>query len=124
MIRSTTGAEPANDTALRIARTDRIRALNDLMRRGMLGRWMMTAGVQALGAERVAEVVEAVRRFDRFDDDNDPYREHDFGSFEIAGQRFFWKIDAYDRNLTGGSPDPADPAVTARVLTIMLAEDY
>jgi hypothetical protein len=124
MNRSTTGAEPANDTALSQSRIDRIRALNDLMRCGMLGRWMMTAGVQALGVERVAEVVAAVRRFDRFDEDNDPYREHDFGSFELGGQRFFWKIDAYDRSLKAGSPNPADPAVTARVLTIMLPEDY
>ena len=50
--------------------------------------------------------------------------EHDFGSFTLAGRKFFWKIDAYDIEMQFGSPDPADPAKTTRVLTIMLAEEY
>lgn len=36
----------------------------------------------------------------------------------------FWTIDAHDRELRFGSDDPADPAVTRRVLTIMLAGEY
>jgi hypothetical protein len=30
----------------------------------------------------------------------------------------------YDQNLAMHSPDPADPAVTQRVITIMLADEY
>jgi Protein of unknown function (DUF3768) len=55
---------------------------------------------------------------------NDPYGEHDFGNFTLAGRKFFWKIDAYDANMEFGSEDPADPSQTTRVLTIMLAEEY
>jgi uncharacterized protein DUF3768 len=69
-------------------------------------------------------VLRRVRCFDQFDPDNDPHKEHDFGSFEFAGQTIFWKIDHYDLAVQCGSEDPADPAVTTRILTIMLAEEY
>ena len=103
----------------------RIRELNDQFRRTFTGgQVMLTRRVQALGEEAVAEVLTAVRSFSDFTPDNDPYGEHDFGSFEHRSQRFFWKIDYYDASLAAGSPDPSDPAVTTRVLTIMLAEEY
>jgi Protein of unknown function (DUF3768) len=50
--------------------------------------------------------------------------EHDFGSFELGNNKFFWKIEYYDKSMTYGSQDPADPELTTRVLTVMLAEDY
>ena len=65
-----------------------------------------------------------MRAFDTFTSDNDPYGEHDFGTIEWRGTRLFWKIDCYDPDMRFGSSDPADPSVTARVLTIMLAEEY
>lgn len=102
-----------------------IRLLNDGLRcRGLGGQLAITRGVLAMGQSIVPEVVEAVRSFDAFTPDNDPYGEHDFGSIEITGSKIFWKIDYYDRNLQWGSPDPADPAVTTRVLTVMLASEY
>jgi hypothetical protein len=101
----------------------KIRALNDAARRTLLGcRVMLTSGVQALG--RLPEVLAAVRSFDDFHADNDPDGEHDFGSIELFDEKLFWKFDYYDLDLKFGSPNPADPAVTVRVLTIMLAEEY
>lgn len=106
-------------------RQDRIRKLNDSFRTTMVGgRWVLTQGVQQLGPATLSAIVEQVRQFDAFTGDNDPYGEHDFGSVEIAGHSIFWKIDCYDKALEYGSPDPADPNVTARVLTIMLASEY
>ena len=62
--------------------------------------------------------------FDDFCHANDPHQEHDFGAFDADGHRVFFKIDYFDESLTYHSPDPADPSVTKRVITIMLAEEY
>ena len=85
---------------------------------------MHTDGVHDRGPAFVLATVNAVRAFSDFGPNNDPYGEHDFGAFEIDGERLFFKLDYYNLTLDGGSPDPADPAVTHRVLTIMLASEY
>ena len=105
--------------------TDRIRALNDDLRQHMQGGLaVITPGVAALGQEAVDRIVKTIAVFDDFCHANDPHEEHDFGSFAADGQTIFFKIDYYDKTLTCHSPDPADPRVTQRVITIMLAEDY
>ena len=102
-----------------------IRALNDSLRTTFMGgRVLMTAGVQALPDEVRSKALSAVREFRGFNEGNDPHGEHDFGAFELSGQRFFWKIDYYDKSECFGSEDPADLERTSRVLTIMLAEEY
>lgn len=103
----------------------RIRELNDLFRRTFIGgAVMVTPGIQALGVDAQTAVVGLVRKFTAFDDANDPYAEHDFGSVEHGGTKIFFKIDYYDRSMEAGSEDPADPRLTTRVLTIMTAEEY
>jgi hypothetical protein len=105
--------------------TDRIRALNDALRHNLpLGHAVMTTGIAALGAEAVARIVRTIEVFDDFCHANDPHQEHDFGSFEADGHVIFFKIDYFDRDLKYHSPDPSDPTVTERVITIMLAEEY
>lgn len=104
---------------------DTVRRLNDAFRRSFQGgRVMITPGVSALGHEDQAAIFQLVRTYEDFDGDNDPWGEHDFGAFDYRGQRFLWKIDAYDQFLKFGSEDPANPDITTRVLTIMRADEY
>ena len=106
-------------------RSRRIRVLNDNFRVSFIGgRVVMTPAVSELPIDVKSRAFLLVQRFTDFNNDNDPYREHDFGSFETAGEKFFWKIDYYDRDLMFGSDDPTDPEKTTRVLTIMLADEY
>ena len=105
--------------------TDRIRALNDNLRRNFSnGQAVITVGVAALGPEAVARIIKTVEVFDDFCHANDPHQEHDFGAFEADGHAIFFKIDYYDKALTGHSPDAADRSFTERVITVMLAEEY
>jgi hypothetical protein len=104
---------------------DRVRVLNDNFRSTFIGgRVLMTQGVDALPIDTKARVLLAVQHFNGFSADNDPHREHDFGSFEVQGETYFWKIDYYALDMDGGSEDPADPEKTTRVLTIMRADEY
>jgi Protein of unknown function (DUF3768) len=112
-------------TSTTASTVERIRALNDDFRRTFVGGLVMiTAGVEAMPAEQRRSVLAKVRAFDAFTEDNDPHREHDFGAVDEGGVRCFWKIDYYDRAMTMHSDDAADPAVTTRVLTVMLADEY
>ncbi|MBB3938063.1 DUF3768 domain-containing protein [Aureimonas phyllosphaerae] len=110
--------------------TARIRALNDALRQSIPFQpakpdmIIITAGVSALDNLTQLAVMFRVREFDAFTPDNDPHEEHDFGSFELCGTRYFWKIDYYDLAREMHSPDAADPSVTSRVLTVMLASEY
>ena len=107
------------------SKTARIAALNDELRQNFAeGLAVMTPGIAALGAEAVARIVKTIAVFDDFCHANDPHEEHDFGAFDADGHTILFKIDYYDESLTYHSPDPADPSVTKRVITIMLAEEY
>lgn len=113
--------------------TERICALNDELRSRVgdaelpdtLGFVCITRSVSEHGSEFVRQVLHAVRQFSDFTPNNDPYGEHDFGTFLIDDEQLNWKIDYYDLNQKGmGSVHPEDADATRRVLTIMLAEDY
>jgi len=106
--------------------TARIRELNDAFRTAFAGdgRVYVTAGIAAMSPEQQVQVMRRVHGFVAFTPDNDPHGEHDFGSFELCGRKFFWKIEYYDRDMQYGSEDPSDPEQTTRVMTVMLASEY
>ena len=113
---------------------------NDTFRRGMrciaLGDYLMvtkkadlmgevfiTQGIDALTAYERNMIFKMVQDFDQFTEDNDPHGEYDFGSITFRENTIFWKIDYYDLKHEMGSPNPCDPSVTHRVLTIMTAKE-
>jgi hypothetical protein len=98
--------------------------LNDAFRRSFTGgEVVVTRGIRALPWEMQAAIITRLRSFETFDENNDPFRDRGFGSFDHDGRTIYWKIDLYDRAYKFYSPDPTDPAKTNRVLTILLAEE-
>jgi hypothetical protein len=117
------GAEPNEPVLAAEPRTARIRELNDAFRRTFLGGYVIvTRRLARLGRDRIGEILLKVASHPEFPDD--PHGEHDFGVLCAGGQEIIWKIDYFGERLSGASADPADPAKTWRVLTIMLAEEY
>lgn len=107
------------------AQTEVIRMLNDELRRNFnSGAAFMTPGVAALGANSAQRIFDAVAKYNNFSGDSDPYEEGDFGEISMDGHTIFFKIDYYSRDMSMASPDPSDPTVTTRVITMMLAEEY
>ena len=122
--------------------TARIARLNDLARKatGVACTAVATVGFRSLPDADQSCVRELIETYDAFDEDNDPHGERDFGTiYQLADsnwtterprlrdgerERVFWKFDYYDCDLQFGSEDAANPAITRRVLTIMLADEY
>ena len=105
--------------------TQSIALLNDQARITLTNcKLIITRGIDLLGEKAVDSILDLVMRFDDFSNRNDPFGEHDFEAIEYEGNTVFWKIDYYDLDLMHHSPDPSDPHVTRRVLTIMLGEEY
>ena len=123
-------------------KTVRIARLNDLARSamGVACTAVATVGFRSLPEADQSCVRELIETFDVFDEDNDPHGERDFGTIyqlsdggwpterprlrEEEREHVFWKIDYYDRAMRFASEDAADPAITRRVLTIMLSDEY
>ena len=101
---------------------ERIRALNDALRHNLPScHAVLTTGVVALGPEAVARIVKTITVYHDFCHANDPYEEHDFGSFEVDGHTIFFKIDLYEEP---NVKEPNGEPIVNRVMTIMLAEEY
>ena len=106
-------------------KTVRIQHLNDALRTQFVGgQVLLTTGFQTLPGELQAALLLAIRDFNDFTPDNDPYGEHDFVAVEVDGVQVFCKIDYYDPTLQQHTVDAANPVLTHRVMTVMLAAEY
>lgn len=79
----------------------------------------MTPGVYALDASLRGRALDAMSRYNKFDEDGD----HDWGVFIFAGFSFEWRIEYRAKDASELSPDPADPERTFRVLTLYATDD-
>lgn len=118
-------------TRVKTARVKRIAELNDRLRKESanrsLGQVLISSGIAARGAEFKAMVLAALAGMQAkdFKKGNDPYGERDFNSFTVDAKLCLFKIDYFAKgDLRRPSEDPADPAKTERVLTVMLADEY
>jgi hypothetical protein len=120
-----TGSKRWRSPAEDVGRAELIRSLNDQFRISFEGgKVVLTSGLIQHAGDTLPSLLLRVRQFDQFSARSDAHGEHDFGAFEWDTLTIFWEIDCYDSDLLMGSPDPTDPAVTTRVLTVMLAEEY
>ncbi len=101
-------------------KTEVVRKLNDLGRTTARGtEFMTTPKVYTMPFLDYVAVIGLMKAYDDFTESNEPHGEHDFGSFYYRDRKYLWKFDYYDLNREFASPDPADPKVTRRVLTLM-----
>ena len=106
-------------------KTAKIRQLNDAFRTSFVGgQVMLTLGIRTKPDIEQTEILERVVNFNDFNKKNDPYGEHDMGCFDYHGEKIIWKIDYYDKNHEFLSDNPANPALTNRVMTVMTADEY
>tara|TARA_Y100001973_G_scaffold36958_1_gene55661 strand:- start:401 stop:784 length:384 start_codon:yes stop_codon:yes gene_type:complete len=95
-------------------------------------RIVFSQDVSKMSNEDQKEILEIVRDYKTFHEDNNPHGERDFGAFNFCSndsiyetpERYFWQINYYDNDLKYHSEDATDPSQTTRVLTIMKASEY
>ena len=98
-------------------KTKEIARKNDQLRRTFTGgRVMLSSGVEA--DPNLDKIIEAVKNFNDFNEDNDPYGEHDFGKLTINSEDYFFKIDYYDSTYQFYEQDGN------RVLTILHSNEF
>ena len=113
---------------------DELRAqiLNAHVITGFKNKIMFSRDVGLMSKEDQKEILEIVRDYKTFHEDNNPHGERDFGAFNFCSndsiyetpERYFWQINYYDNDLKYHSEDATDPSQTTRVLTIMKASEY
>jgi hypothetical protein len=101
---------------------EKIRKLNDLARLKINNCLIITSeGVDDL--DRHDFIMQSIKGYD-FSEHNDPEDLHNFGVIWVGDQAVFWEIQWFENDLRTPAVDPSNAATTARVLRIMLDEEY
>ncbi|MFQ1701931.1 DUF3768 domain-containing protein [Loktanella agnita] len=102
------------------------KAFKQVNAQGIAFKLVWTPGINEafLLTGKIKPLAKAIAAFDAFETDDDPYQERDFAALEVEGTKVYFKFDYYNLTMDGGSEDPADPAQTVRVLTVMLPCEY
>ena len=95
-----------------------IREKNDKFRKTFIGGLVLLTRTVENSSKR-EQIIEMVKGFDSFNEGNDPWQEHDFGTVKIKDESYFFKIDYYDKNYRC-----FQEGQTNRVLTIMHSSEY
>jgi hypothetical protein len=138
--RSGAGAVVLSRTDPMTDHTALTRRLNDMTRTQPSianATWVMTQSVAALlvsdeegdgppkpDPAKLVQLRAALASFDHWPIGNDPYGEHDFGAFDLFGEKLFFKIDYYHPDHDTLAPVPSSIELCRRVLTLMRADDY
>jgi hypothetical protein len=101
---------------------EKIRKLNDLARLKINNCLIITSdGVDDLDSYDI--IMQSIATYD-FTEHKDPDDLHDFGVVWVEDQAVFWDIQCFEKDLRTPAVDPSNTATTARVLSIMLDEEY
>ena len=112
-------------TSTIVSAAERIRTLNDAFRRTFVGGTVViTAGVEALPSTNAARSSRRCAPSTPSPTTTIPTANTTSARSTRAASAASGRSTMYDRETEMGSPDPADPSVTTRVLTIMLADEY
>jgi hypothetical protein len=102
---------------VKLSNSCKIAEINDRIRHSLIGcKVILTKGVAC--SPDLKKIIQAVQSFKEFNEDNDPYKEHDFGSFKLNETKYFFKFDYYDDEYDGYQENGN------RVLTIGRMDDY
>ena len=95
---------------------------NDIFRRDFnQEKIILTPGVESSPYRNA--IIESVKNFDDFNENNDPYGERTFAAFYVHGEKYFFKIDFFTSEFEAGA-DPYEDSTFKRVLTVMRSDEY
>lgn len=73
--------------------------LNDHFRKTLEGGYVFfTPTLFSKSDEERVEILNLVRHYEDFNQKNDPYKNHTFGSFDFKGELIAWKIIYFDES--------------------------